>query len=179
MNRREQLLCRARNNNDEHSWTEYKKLQNKCTNKVRKAKATYYQHLLNDNHLNPRKFWNNIKSIFPVRSKKPLNFADVSRERASCFVDYSSNIVSEMKSVAFPITNFIWCYNDKKQLRTKEIFHFSYIWTAFVERELRHQNRNKVTSIDSLPPNLLKDCSSFLAPPLAHMLNLSLNTITV
>ena len=127
MNRRDHLLCRARNNNDEHSWTEYKKLQNKCTNKVRKVKATYYQHSLNDNHLNPCKFWNSIKSIFPVRSKKPLNFANVSRERVSCFVDYSSNIVSEMKSVAFPITNFIWCYNDKKQLGTKKIFHFSYI----------------------------------------------------
>ena len=27
-----------------------------CMNKVRKAKATYYQHLLNDNCLNPCKF---------------------------------------------------------------------------------------------------------------------------
>ena len=27
-----------------------------CMNIVRKAKATYYQHLLNDNCLNPRKF---------------------------------------------------------------------------------------------------------------------------
>ena len=84
-----------------------------------------------------------------------------------------------MKSVAFPITNFVWRYNDKKQLRTEKIFHFSYISTAFVERELRHLNRNKVTSNDSLPPNLLTDCSSFLAPALVHILNLSLKTSTV
>ena len=51
--------------------------------------------------------------------------------------------------------------------------------TAFVERELRHLNRNKATGTNSLPPNLLKDCSRFLAPPLAHILNLSLNTSTV
>ena len=52
----------------------------------------------------PRKFWNDIKSIF--RSKKPSNFA-VSREWVNCFVDYFSNIVNKMKSVAFPITNFV------------------------------------------------------------------------
>ena len=54
--------------------------------------------------------------------------------------------------------------------------------TAFVEGELRHLNRNKATDIDSLPPNLLKDCSSFFGTTistLAHILNLSLNTSTV
>ena len=71
-------------------------------NKVRKAKATYYQRLLNDNHLNSCKFWNSIKSIFPVRSKKSSNFPNVSRERVNCFIDYFSSIVNEMKSVAFP-----------------------------------------------------------------------------
>ena len=64
-----------------------------------------------------------------------------------------------MKWIAFPITNFVWCYNDKKQLQTERIFHFLYISTAFVERELRHLNRNMATSTDSQPPNLLKDCS--------------------
>ena len=178
MNRRDHLLGRARKNNDKHSWGEYKKLRNKCTNKVRKAKATYCQRSLNDNRLNHRKFWNSIKRIFPVRSKKP-NFGNVSRERVNCFVDYFSNIVNEMKSVAFPITNFVWRFSDKKPLRTEKIVRFSYMSTAFVERELRHLNRNKVTGTDSLPPNLLKDCSSFLATPLAHILNLSLNTIIV
>ena len=61
MNRRDHLLRRARKHNDEHSWTEYKKLRNKCKNKVRKAKATYYQRSLNDNRLNPRKFGTVLK----------------------------------------------------------------------------------------------------------------------
>ena len=146
---------------------------------MRKDKATYYQRSLNDNRLNPRKFWNSIKSIYPVRSKKPSNFANVSRKRVNCFVDYFSNIVNEMKSVAFPITNFVWRYNDKKELRTDKIFRFSYISIAFVERELRHVNRNKATGTDSLLPSLLKDCSRFFASPLAHILNLSLNNSTV
>ena len=33
-------------NNDENSWTEYKNLQNKRTNKVRIAKTTYYKRVL-------------------------------------------------------------------------------------------------------------------------------------
>ena len=114
-----------------------------------------------------------------MRLKKPSNFANVSRKRVNCFVDYFSNIVNEMKSVAFPVTNFVWRYNDKKKLGTDKIFRFSYISIAFVERELRHVDRNKATGTDSLPPSLLKDCSRFLASPLAHILNLSLNNSTV
>ena len=100
-----------------------------------------------------------LKVYFLWDKKNPSNFANISREKVNCFVDYFSNIVNDMKSIAFPITNFVWCYNDKKQLRTKKIFHFLYISTAFVERELRHLNRNKATGTDSQPPNLLKDCS--------------------
>ena len=111
MNRRDHLLRRARKNNDEHSWADYKKLRNKCKNKV---SFMIMQRSLNDNRLNPRRFRISIKSIFPVRSKKPSNFAEVSRKRVNYFVDYLSNIVNEMKSVALPITNFVWHYNDKK-----------------------------------------------------------------
>ena len=79
----------------------------------------------------------------------------------------------------FPLTDFVWRYCSKKQLQTKKIFQFSYISTVFVEKELKRLNRNKATGTDCLPSNLLKDCASVLAPPLAHVLNLSIITSTV
>ena len=49
MNLRDQLLRRARKVNNESSWKQYKLQRNKCTKRVRKAKATYHQQSLNEN----------------------------------------------------------------------------------------------------------------------------------
>ena len=179
MNLRDQLLRRARKVNNESSWKQYKLQRNKCTKRVRKAKATYHQQSLNENRSSPRKFWRNIKSIYPSKiSNKTQRFKNP-ENRANSFADYFSNIVGKMKTAAFPLTNFVWRYNSKKSLRTNKTFHFSYISTSFVERELRKLKRNKATGTDLLPPNLLKDCSKVIAPPLAHILNMSINTNSV
>ncbi len=37
----------------------------------------------------------------------------------------------------------------------------------------------RATGIDDLPPNLLKDCATVIAKPLAHIINLSIKTSTV
>ena len=179
MNTRDQLLRRARRRNDETSWREYKQQRNKCTNKVKKAKATYHHRLLNNDPQNSRKFWNTIKSIFPTKPKNTIpNFVD-NTERANKFGSYFSNIVRKLKSCAYPLTNFTWKYPRKRSLRTDKIFRFSYISTAFVEREIRQLKQNKATGTDQLPPNLLKDCSVLIAKPIAHILNLSVKTSTV
>ena len=42
--------------------TLYKKQRNKCNNLVKKAKASYYRNLIEENAMNPKKFWNCVKS---------------------------------------------------------------------------------------------------------------------
>lgn len=64
MNKRDQLLRKARKTKDDGLWREYKRERNKCNNEVKKAKASFHQQLLNDTRQNPRKFWKAIKSIF-------------------------------------------------------------------------------------------------------------------
>ena len=46
MNKRDQLLRKARTNNDEVSWNEYRVQRNRCTRDVRKPKASYNQSCL-------------------------------------------------------------------------------------------------------------------------------------
>ena len=168
MNTRDQLLRRARRRNDETSWREYKQQRNKCTNKVKKAKATYHHRLLNNDSQNSRKFWNTIKSIFPTKPKNTIpNFVD-NTERANKFGSYFSNVVQKLKNCAYPLTNFTWKYPRKRSLLTDKIFRFSYISTAFVEREIRQLKRNKATGTDQLPPNLLKDCSVLIETNCSH-----------
>ena len=173
MNIRDGLLRKARKNNDYKSWQEYKQKRNKCTNQVRKAKSTYHQHMLDDNSKNPQKFWETIKSI----TQSLPNYVN-SKERAKHFANYFTNIVGSLKSTAFPLVNFIWRYNPKRNLRTEKIFRFSFVSVEFVERQLRRLKRDKATGTDSLPSNLLKDCALVIAPPLTHIINMSLETST-
>ena len=62
---------------------------------------------------------------------------------------------------------------------TKDIFKFSTITPGYVLKHLNRLKRNKATGIDSLPPNLLKDCAEEIAGPISHIINLSLTTSTV
>jgi hypothetical protein len=76
--------------------------------------------------------------------------------------------------------NFAWRHNNNTQsLRTNEIFKFSLVSTIFVEKELRSLKRSKGTGVDDLPPNLLKDCATVIAKPLAHIINLSIKSSMV
>ena len=69
LNKRDKLLCKARKSNEETWWKQYKKQRNRCNNKIRAAKARYYQRILNDALLNPRNFWNTIKAVYIVPTK--------------------------------------------------------------------------------------------------------------
>lgn len=179
MNARDRLLHRARANNDEASWNEYKVQRNRCTSAVRKAKASYNQRMLNDNRLNPRKFWNTIKSIFPTKPKVSSPRTDDAKHLVNCFAEYFSTVVSVLKKTAYPLIDFVWRYPKKTRLCTKSIFKFSYISSVSVEKELRNLKRNKAAGVDCLPPNLLKDCAREIASPISFIINKSLQTSTV
>ena len=84
-----------------------------------------------------------------------------------------------MKSISFPLRNCTWNYCRKRPLRTKSIFKFSLITPGYILKHLNKLKRNKATGIDSLPPNMLKDCAEEIAGPITHIINLSLMTSMV
>ena len=146
---------------------------------MKKAKRNFHKELLREHKFSPRRFWNAIKSIFPTKSNSSTHKSSDMKKRVNEFGNYFANIVSKMKSAAFPFINFVWRYHKKEPLRTKSIFTFSFVSTAFVERELCKLKRNKASGTDSLPPNLLKDCANAIANPISHIINLSLKSGTV
>ncbi|XP_057299399.1 uncharacterized protein LOC130630019 [Hydractinia symbiolongicarpus] len=85
----------------------------------------------------------------------------------------------KLKQAAFPLQNFIWKKPKQYDRRTDKTFKFEYVSKLFVERELQSLKRKKAAGWDNLPPGILKDAATVLSGPLAHIINLSLQTATV
>ena len=66
MNKRDQLLWRARKLNDESIWREYKKQRNKCNNGVKKAKASYH-HRVRSTAIDPQSW---LPQCFAIKYEK-------------------------------------------------------------------------------------------------------------
>eukprot|EP00795_Rhopilema_esculentum_P001269 gene1268-15649_t len=62
--------------------------------------------------------------------------------------------------------------------RAENKFKFRPVSKLEVERDLKSIKHTKSTGIDNMPPGLLKDASCNLSAPLAHLINLSLQTGT-
>ena len=91
MNNRDQLLRKARKNNIGADWTLYRRMRNRCTNNIRKAKADFHRNLLQENASEPKKFWSVIKKLFPSRptNSENSNPTVVDRKtRVARFSDY-------------------------------------------------------------------------------------------
>ena len=72
MDKRDQLLHKARKSKASTDWTAFKRARNKCNGKIREAKRKHYCNLMEENKGNPRKFWDTIKTIFPTNKKSSL-----------------------------------------------------------------------------------------------------------
>ena len=111
MNQRDRLHRKARNSKNEDDWKAYKTLRNKCINLQRKAKGAYHKNKINENRLNPMKFWKAIKDIFPTKAGSNngnANPASTNRNLANKFRDYFSFAVNELKSKALKLKNCVW-----------------------------------------------------------------------
>ena len=62
---RNRMLKKARESKMMEDWNIYKRLRNACNNKLKSAKSSFQRRLLDQNSLNPRKFWQVIKKILP------------------------------------------------------------------------------------------------------------------
>ena len=100
--------------------------------------------------------------------------------RVNRFCQYFSCCANKLKEFAFPLQNFTWKKPDLQFCqRTQNVFTFGYVSILFVEKELRSLKRKKATGADDVPPGILKDAASSVAKPLAHIINLSLNSSSV
>ena len=180
MNSRDQLHRKAQKSRKEKDWRIYKNQRNKCNNLIKKAKASYHRNLIEEDATNPKKFWNCIKGVFPLKSCRIQICTSVNlNSTVKTFSDYFSGAVKKLKSLTYPLENFTWRYIRTLPRRTNEHFTFDYISRRFVLKELKALKGQKAPGIDELPPGLLKDCADIIAGPLAYIINLSIKTSTV
>lgn len=181
MNRRDRLHRKAKESKSEDDWKAYKELRNRCNNMQRKAKGAYHKNKINENRLNPKKFWQAVKEIFPTKAgtnNKNAKTASINRNLADNFRKYFSTAVHELKSKALKLKNFVWKSPETVILRTNKTFQFQYVSKVTINTFLKKLRRNKATGIDELPPGMLKDCREKILTPLHHIVNMSLESAT-
>ena len=191
MNNRDKLLRKARKTQNETDWNNYRKLRNNCTNDIRLAKSNFNQNLLAENSKHPRKFWQTIKQIFPVKSKSnaaPSRYLENEttntrstdpKEKVNMFCNFFTNVASFLKRSSIHLKDFVWHYHKNNTLKTCKSFRFGYVSVVFVRKELKKLKRHKATGCDDLPPGLLKDCADEISHPLHYLINLSLKTAEI
>ena len=94
MNRRDQTLRRARKFKSNDDWESYKTLRNKCNKNIKKAKSNYHKKVLNDNINKPKKFWSEIKNVFPGKSRSMANVSTNKRPRLTILSQFCSTMTS-------------------------------------------------------------------------------------
>ena len=172
MNRRDQLLKKARTTKNPHYKSLYKKSRNHCNSLVDKAKRDYNKNQLEENSNNPEKLWKTIKSVLPF-SKKTLQTDHID---ANVFCKFFSSVASKLKSSTNILKNFVWQPFATPTIRTCQEFKFQHVSKVFIEKHLKNLKKKKSTGLDEIPPGFLRYNASIIAGPLSHVINLSLNS---
>lgn len=105
--------------------------------------------------MNPRKFWNIIKNLFPTKSK--ANFATTTCNeaeniaKANTFCDYFSTIVKTLKSSVSLLNYYVWKTPHYIAQRTVKTFRMEYVSKLYIEKEMKSFKPKKGLGLDELP----------------------------
>ena len=184
MNTRDQLLRKSRKSKLYTDIDAYKSKRNEVNKLVRKAKLNYHKKLLDESSNDPNRFWKAIKKLFPGKSTNPppptfkINETDTTDSTliSNGFCSYFTNIISHLKTSAFKLRDCVWIQQKQTTSYTNKTFKFRKVTAIQIDNLLNKLKRKKSTGLDGIPPSLLRDCSSVIAAPLSHIINLSMST---
>jgi hypothetical protein len=120
MYERDYQLRKAKRTKNPEDCSHCRRLRNLTTYAIRKGNANYERSIFNENELNPKNFWKQIKKSYPVKNKstsstsfKVENEVITDKSKISnAFCDFFSNIPSLMKTTTCNFMNSAWQYND-------------------------------------------------------------------
>jgi len=182
MNTRDQLLRKAQKSKSINDWNAYRRLRNFVTNLINRTKRNFFTSKLQETRSKPEQFWKIVKNVFPVKqpvsiTTKSFKIHDESitdkKTIAREFCKFFSSVASTLKKKSFPLTNFVWRYNQPQESDVIE-FTFRDVTEIEVLKHLKKLKRKCATGLDNLPSSYLKDISYVLAKPLAYVINMSL-----
>ena len=81
-----------------------------------------------------------------------------------------------LKRKSFILRDSTWTKAQSVTTNCHSRFTFTYVSVSEVTKYLKELKRKKSDGIDGIPACLLKDCACEVAKPLAHVINISLET---
>ena len=155
------LLRKMRKTKLGNDITAYKMKRNEVNICLTKAKANYYQNLLDENFPSPDRFWEVIKRIYPAENKQPLQSKPfkINSELTSNptfitngFANFYTEIVSKLNKLLLSLNNVIWRKEAECENFTFRTFKFRYVSVLSVQKYLKNLQRTKACSLGQLPP---------------------------
>ena len=181
----------ARRTQDMEDWSTFRKTRNKCTNEQRKDKNNYlnliYKKIEEDKDSKnlfsmSRKLlgWN--KNLFPTMFNFEGKMIRKQKELANCQVNYYRDKVQKIKNSINkgnkdPLYYLRTAYMKWKPVVPVKTFHLKQVSVQDVRKLLDNLKSSLSHGHDGIDAVTVKAAAAVLAPPIAHVVNLSLGTL--
>ena len=97
-------------------------------------------------------------------------------EIANGYCSFFHTAIENIKKNTIKLKDFVWSSQRPPATTTTHRFKFRYISVPEVKTILRQINMRKSAGPDGIPARLIKDCAYELSSPIAHLLNVILET---
>ena len=116
MHERDYQLRNAKRTKKPEDWINYRRLRNRTTCAIRKAKANYERSIFMENDMKPKDFWKQIKKCYPVKDKPTVSksftieneLVSDKQTIANAFYSYFTHIASRINSSIPNFVNSAW-----------------------------------------------------------------------
>ena len=108
INEQDQVLRKARKTKSENDWSRHKTFRNQCNNLLKKSRSQYNKNLIEENSLNPKKFWKCVKDVFPTKQRVSSQSSLIPKSKVMKFSKYFSTVATLLKKKAFLFKDCTW-----------------------------------------------------------------------
>ena len=172
---RDKMKEKAKFNDSEIFWKEYKRLKNKVTLEIRKSKKKYYSEQLGQCR-DRNQSWKILKSVIPSSSSSsafshdPDENAKLSHEFNAHFANVATNVRKKNGLHDIPIENS----NESLPFHVRHQFEFSLVCEDEVLKHLYSLKNTKSVGIDNISSFILKTSAPVIVKSLTYLINKSL-----
>jgi hypothetical protein len=169
MKQRDYHHRKAISTNKEIHWSNYRRLRNTVTAKLRKEKEVYYKTQLTGK-IESKEMWKTINKLL-CKNRSYGSGINVALN-ATRFSQFFSTIATKLCNIFSSVSSMPRILSP----RIVKDFVIHEVSITFVVNELTTLKLSKATGLDGITARLLKNSGSVLAKPIAHIVNLTITT---
>ena len=187
---RDAALRRFRRSGDESQYKQFLHLRNKIQHIKSKSKMEYFENKISENKNKPKQLWQTLKSLgTSSKSTSRSNNIGLNINNEICFdkLKVAENFNKFFTTIASKLVeklpaglgkygfDHVVSFYQKMKVK-KDAFNLSQVNEETVLKHLETVNPGKATGLDNLPAKFIRDGPKHLAPPLTHIIHLSLHS---